>query len=276
MNEPSEKRINILIVDDMPKNIQAAAAILSRYGYQTAFDEDGESALQHTKSVKFDLILLDILMPKLDGYEVCRLLKADPQTAGIPVIFLTARTDTESIVKGFELGASDYVTKPFNESELLARVKTHLELKQHRDHLEQMVKDRTRALGVMLEVREEISAAHEEKIRANIFSRIFPMLETLRGTLNTPRQKECLDIIESAVGEILSEFSQKLAAPKFGLTPMEIQIAGLIREGKSGKQIADLLCLSANTISFHRQNIRKKLGLAGMKSDLKAFLKSME
>jgi len=130
MSERTEKKITILIVDDNPKNIQVAAGMLSRQGYQIAFDKDGESALQHIKVVKADLILLDIMMPGIDGYEVCRSVKDDPEIKDIPVIFLTAKTDTESVVRGFDVGGVDYITKPFNEAELLARVKTHLNLKQ--------------------------------------------------------------------------------------------------------------------------------------------------
>lgn len=162
MFDLSGKKNNILIVDDTPKNIQAAASILSRQGYDIAFDEDGESALQHVKSVQFDLILLDIIMPGKNGYQVCQSLKNDPETKQIPVIFLTAKADTESIVQGFNAGASDYVTKPFNEAELLARVNTHLELAQHRNHLEKLVQERTKALEVVLQIREEISAKHEK------------------------------------------------------------------------------------------------------------------
>jgi DNA-binding response OmpR family regulator/DNA-binding CsgD family transcriptional regulator len=276
MKNASENKINILIVDDMPRNIQAASAILIREGYRLAYDEDGESALAHVKTMNFNLILLDIMMPGIDGYEVCRRLKADPETHHIPVIFLTGRTDTESIVKGFNLGAADYVGKPFNPHELLARVRTHLELNRHRDHLEHLVLERTEALRVMMQVREEISAKHEEKIEANIVSRIFPMIEMLRGIMDKPRQKECLNTVESALNEILSEFSRSLASPRFNLTPMELQIAGLIREGRSGKQIADLIGTSENTFNFHRQNIRKKLGLSNVKTSLKSFLQSME
>ncbi len=276
MKNASENKINILIVDDMPRNIQAASAILIREGYRLAYDEDGESALAHVKTMNFDLILLDIMMPGIDGYEVCRRLKADPETHHIPVIFLTGRTDTESIVKGFNLGAADYVGKPFNPHELLARVRTHLELNRHRDHLEHLVLERTEALRVMMQVREEISAKHEEKIEANIVSRIFPMIEMLRRIMDKPRQKECLNTVESALNEILSEFSRSLASPRFNLTPMELQIAGLIREGRSGKQIADLIGTSENTFNFHRQNIRKKLGLSNVKTSLKSFLQSME
>ncbi len=275
MPKESADKIRILIVDDTPENIQVAASILSRCGYEIAFDEDGEKALRHVRTVKFHLILLDILMPGTDGYEVCRRLKAGAETKRIPVIFLTARSDTDSIVKGFEAGAADYVTKPFREAELLARVNTHLELSRHRNHLEKTVRERTRALEVLMEIREEISLRHEEKVKANVYNRVFPMLETLRGILTLPRQKECLDMIKNRIGEITSDFSQNLSDPEFDLTPAEIRVAGLIIEGKSSKQIARLLGISENTVIFHRQNIRRKLGLSGQGASLKAFLKSM-
>jgi len=134
MSKVSEKKITILIVDDNPKNIQAAAAILGNEGYDISFDEDGESALRHVQDTTFDLILLDIMMPNTDGYEVCRGLKENPDTARIPVIFLTARTDIESIVKGFEVGAADYVTKPFNQEILLNKV--HAILEQRKRYLQ--------------------------------------------------------------------------------------------------------------------------------------------
>lgn len=94
---------------------------------------DGKKALEWTKRKDFDLILLDVMMPEMSGFEVCEHLKANSKTSDIPIIFLTARTDTESIVKGFNLGAVDYVTKPFNKSELLARVSTQVALKKSRD-----------------------------------------------------------------------------------------------------------------------------------------------
>jgi len=272
----AEKKLTILIVDDMPKNIQVAAGMLSRQGYQIAFDENGESALLHTKEISFDLILLDIIMPGMDGYEVCRRLKDNPETKAIPVIFLTGKTDTESIVKGFEIGAADYVTKPFNETELLARVNTHLELRKHRKYLENLVQERTAALRVMLEVREETLSEHEEKIAANIIHRLFPIVETLREHLTTLAQQECLTLIEAGLAELFSESAQKLSSPRYNLTQTEIKIAGLIRNGKSAKQIGNLLGIGENTILFHRSNIRKKLGLTHLKTNLRVFLQAME
>ncbi len=275
MNKTNKTKDTILIVDDNPKNIQVAASILSTQGYQISFDEDGKSALQHTKAVKFDLILMDIMMPGMDGYEACIRLKNDPETKDIPLIFLTAKADPESIIRGFEAGGVDYITKPFNEAELLARVDTHIELKQYRDHLERLVQERTEAIKVMMQIREEISVGIQKKITANIIHLVLPMLEKLGETLTKPNQKECLSIIESGLTEILSDFSQKLSSPGFNLTPTEMKIAGLIKEGRSGKQISALLGISENTLIFHRSNIRKKLGLTNLKTGLKAFLKSM-
>ncbi len=123
----------ILIVDDNPVNIQVLANILARENYRIAAAADGRQALSRIKESKPDLILLDVAMPIVDGFEVCERLKESDETSGIPIIFLTARTEEEDIVKGFNLGAVDYVTKPFNSTELLARVKTHLTIKRQQD-----------------------------------------------------------------------------------------------------------------------------------------------
>ncbi len=109
--------------------------MLKEEGCQMGFARNGKAALAHARSTDFDLILLDIMMPEMDGFEVCTRLKEDPKTMDVPVIFLTARTDAESIVKGFEAGAVDYVTKSFNKAELLARVRPRLTLKRSREDL---------------------------------------------------------------------------------------------------------------------------------------------
>jgi len=118
----------ILIIDDVMDNIQVAMNILKEDNYDFAFARDGAEALRLVESENFDLILLDIMMPGMNGFEVCQKLKQNPLANSIPVIFLTAKTDVDSIAEGFELGAVDYVTKPFHPNELLARVKTHLQL----------------------------------------------------------------------------------------------------------------------------------------------------
>lgn len=122
----------ILVVDDDLKNIQVGINFLKQNdAYHLVFATSGQQALERVKETDFDLVLLDILMPVMDGYEVCRQLKANPKTRNIPVIFLTAKHEADSLMKGFELGGADYVTKPFNAPELHARVRTHLELHYH-------------------------------------------------------------------------------------------------------------------------------------------------
>ncbi len=119
---------NILIVDDIPKNIQVIAGHLGDVKYELTMATSGEAALKAIKNEPPDLILLDVNMPGIDGFEVCSILKESIETRDIPVMFLTARVEIEDLVRGFEVGAVDFLTKPFNKSELQARVKTHLEL----------------------------------------------------------------------------------------------------------------------------------------------------
>lgn len=133
---PNPSESVILVVDDVPTNIQVVGTILRGAGYQVVPATSPVQALKFAKDPPPDLILLDVMMPEIDGFEVCRRLKADPETSSIPVIFLTASVEAEQVVKGFEFGAVDYVTKPFNSAELLARVRTHLELKHSREILE--------------------------------------------------------------------------------------------------------------------------------------------
>lgn len=130
-----KKDHNILIVDDNPDNINLLAEILYTDGLNFIVATNGKEAVDAAKLKLPDLILLDIMMPVMDGFEVIDILKKDAATVEIPIIFLTARKITDDIVKGFELGAVDYVTKPFNEKELLSRVHTHLALKDSKEEI---------------------------------------------------------------------------------------------------------------------------------------------
>jgi two-component system sensor histidine kinase/response regulator len=125
----------ILLVDDTESNIQVLASLLANQDYDLTFASDGKTAIQSIQEAKPDLILLDIMMPEMDGYETCEIIKHNPETSDIPVIFLTAKTQKEDVLKGFEVGGADYITKPFNEMELLARIQTHLKLKLSLDYL---------------------------------------------------------------------------------------------------------------------------------------------
>jgi two-component system, sensor histidine kinase and response regulator len=133
----SNSKQEILIVDDVQKNIQYIGSILAEKGYGLLIATDGVMALNTIEKRKPDLILLDINMPKMDGFETISKLKQSPIYSDIPVIFLTARNQMDDLVKAFELGAVDYISKPFQPAELLARVRTHLELKAKEKVLEE-------------------------------------------------------------------------------------------------------------------------------------------
>jgi signal transduction histidine kinase len=149
----------VLIVDDITKNLQVVGTILRQAGYAVTPATSGAEALEGLREHLPDLILLDLMMPEMDGLEVCRRLKADPLMRPIPVIFLTASNEMEHLVQGFEVGAVDYVTKPFNPPELLARVRTHLELKHARERLREMNEEKNEFMGIAAhDLRNPLSA----------------------------------------------------------------------------------------------------------------------
>ncbi|MEH2221842.1 sensor histidine kinase [Nostoc sp.] len=154
----------ILIVDDNPTNLSLLCEALNSEGFRFRVAVDGESAIAQVERNQPELILLDVQMPGIDGFETCRRLKANPVTQNIPIIFTTALADTESKTKGFSLGAVDYIPKPFAQEEVIARVRVHLQLKQLTESLEQQVSDRTRALQkaqVQLVQQEKLSTLGE-------------------------------------------------------------------------------------------------------------------
>ncbi len=136
MKDKSE--IKILIVDDVQKNVQVLGTLLKNEKYSLVIAQNGKEAIERAIKIKPDIILLDINMPEMDGIEVCTVLKKNDETKEVPVIFLTAQNTTISKVKGFSVGAADYIEKPYDPAELLARVSTHLEIKFSR---EQIAKD---------------------------------------------------------------------------------------------------------------------------------------
>lgn len=131
----TEAKKKILIVDDMPENIVALGSLLQQH-YQVKVATTGQKAIEISIDQHPDLILLDIMLPDIDGYTVCKRLKADERTGDIPVIFITGRLNPEDEIRGFELGGVDYITKPFNPKVVLVRIKTQIELKVLRDYYE--------------------------------------------------------------------------------------------------------------------------------------------
>ena len=159
----------ILIVDDSLGNIKILADMLKGKNYQLQVARDGAAALKVAAQRVPDLILLDVVMPELDGYEVCRRLKRQPETEETPIIFISALSDVDDKMKGFEAGGADFITKPFQRAEVFARVKTHLklkyaqeELKQRREHSEKWVQERTEELTAAKEMAEALNLAKSE------------------------------------------------------------------------------------------------------------------
>lgn len=145
---------SILVVDDAEENIEILVELLAD-DYEVSVAMDGKQALKIVEADVPDLILLDIMMPRMDGYEVCKILKSNPHTQKIPILFLTALTNASEEEKGLNLGAVDYITKPFNPTLVKARVKNQLELKLFRDHLEELVQQRTAQLALTQEITIE-------------------------------------------------------------------------------------------------------------------------
>ncbi len=240
-----QKKHNILIVDDVPKNIQVLGSFLARENLQIAYATNGEEALELATTNQFDLFLLDIMMPGMDGFQLCDKLKADKRTADVPIIFLTAKTDPESIILGFELGAQDYVTKPFNASELIARVRTQLELREKtralielNKSLEEKVKQRTADLEMANQQLSRLEKAKSEFLTIISHELRTPLngIDGLAGLLN----QTLLDREQKAYLNHLSATSKRLSR----FTEMALLITSL----RSRNQQVDLFYVSLDIL----------------------------
>jgi len=175
MNEPDQKK-TILLVDDAPANIQIANAIL-KDTYKIRIATNGAKALELANAEPFpDLILLDVMMPEMDGYEVCSRLKSNSETRDIPVIFLTGQTEIEDETRGFEVGAVDYIHKPFSPAVVRARVQTHLVLRGIREQLAQQLQTIQKELETARQIQLSILPNDIPKIEGlDIAARYIPM-----------------------------------------------------------------------------------------------------
>jgi len=172
MEEFDPCNFRILIVDDIPANINVLGNTLHTIGYSFEFSTSGKAALQWLEKKEFDLILLDVMMPEMNGFEVCEKIRENKEWNSIPIIFLTAKTDQESLLEGFKIGAQDYLTKPFDSRELAARVRTHVELRYSRKRLqninkelEEKVKERTQELAVANAALQDLDNAKNDFLK---------------------------------------------------------------------------------------------------------------
>jgi diguanylate cyclase (GGDEF)-like protein len=188
----------ILVVDDIPTNLRVVRGILEPIGYQLTFATNGRQTLERIETTKPDLILLDVMMPELSGLEVCEIIYSNPLYQDIPIIFLTAHYEKDFVISAFEQGAVDYITKPFQKLELLARIKTHLELKQYRDRLKRQVQQER----LMTEITVNILSYSElQEILSYTVTGIRELLEADRVTVCQFIQSERAEIIAESVNE---------------------------------------------------------------------------
>jgi DNA-binding response OmpR family regulator len=270
----------ILIVDDEEQNLQLVGKVLQNLDIDITLASSGKAALKLLETLIPDLIILDIIMPLMSGFDVCKKIKANKRLAKTPIIFISAKSEGEDIVNGFKLGARDYITKPFIKDELVARVETQLKaienekrLKKLNDGLEAKVRERTKALTkineklteynialkVLMEKRDEDRTELENQLLANVEELILPSIDRLKDTKLAKRQKDLLDICEDNILKLTSSFVKNISIFR-KLTHRETTIANLIVKGKSSQEISTFLNISESTINFHRNNIRKKLG----------------
>ncbi|MBN3908172.1 MAG: hybrid sensor histidine kinase/response regulator [Nostoc sp. NMS1] len=183
MIEPLLKPMHILLVDDNPNNLKVLSEAIQGYGWKTLMATDGESAIEQTEYAAPDLILLDVMMPGIDGFETCRRLKANSITQNIPIIFMTALADATDKVKGLEIGAVDYITKPFQQEEVIARLKLHLKISHLTRTLEQRVQERTAELTQSL---QQLQNTQLQLIQSEKMSTLGQLIAGIGHEINNP------------------------------------------------------------------------------------------
>jgi CheY-like chemotaxis protein/DNA-binding CsgD family transcriptional regulator len=292
----------VLIVDDVPDNLSVLHDALDESGYTVLVATDGEQALQRAAQARPDLILLDAVMPGLDGFEVARRLKADPATATIPIVFMTGLTETDHVVAAFDAGGIDYVTKPIRAREVIARIAAHLQAARERRQARQALDAFGHATLAVRSADGRIlwqtplardllrgwALATPQPLPADGGRSMQPVLgEDLRDWLQAQtvrvatgqesqpltlaRQGQRLAcVLQAATGEdewllVLQEQSDQatleLLAQGFGLTAREAEVLHWVVQGKTNRDIGDILSLSPRTVHKHLEHVFAKLGV---------------
>jgi len=258
----------------------------------------GKEAVAMAKKLTPDLILMDIVMPGgMNGIQAARKIQTQ---AGIPVVFITGHSDEKWLKQAKTLEPFGYILKPFHDHQVKATVEIALQridlekklkesegaVRTERDRLEELIQERTEelkirtsnledtnsALKAILRKREEDRNELEEKVLLNVKRMVQPYLEKLKNTKLDSTQETFLDIVDMSLKEIISPFSHTLSTKYVNLTPKEVQIANLIKQGRSTKEIAEIFDLSKRTIDAHRNHIRRKLGLKKRGGNLRTHL----
>jgi len=292
-----------MIVEDEAVIAMRLDQLLTSIGYDVSgIAYSGEEALEKAKNLEPDLILMDIMIAgEIDGIAVAKIVKSE---LDIPVIFLTSYSEKNIIERAKHAEPYGYIVKPYQERELKAAIavalykkekerqlrESEIQLKRSYDEIKHLVEKNTKelniktknleelntALKVLLDKREEDKSIIEGKIMSNVKALVQPYLAKLKKISPVQNQKTIINILESNLNEIISSFSRHLSSKYLNLSPSEIQVANLVKQGKTNKEIAEILHVTSRTIAFHRENIRKKLGLTNKKTNLKTYLMSLD
>jgi DNA-binding NarL/FixJ family response regulator len=282
----------VLIVDDVPENLAVLCDLLDEAGYTVLVATDGERAIETARHVAPDVILLDAVMPGLDGFETCRRLKAEEATRDIPVVFMTGLTETEHVLAGFAAGGTDYVTKPIQPVEVLARIAAHVQSARRATR----ARDAIDAAGGGLVVMDaEGTPILRTRQAVRWLAEFFDLSESAPGLPSAVRNwalervaarsgsssEDANVLIEARAerqlaltyaGAVTGGFLFKLEvarlepeavplAETFNLTPRELEVLLWVSRGKTNRDIGDILGLSPRTVNKHLEHIYEKLGV---------------
>lgn len=296
----------ILVVDDEAVFAMELSESLAALGYEiVATAPDGTQAVTLAKKLKPDLVLMDIILPgKVDGIAAAKKIRTE---LNIPVIFISGQSGEDLVGKAKLTEPYGFIPKPIDAGKLvptitIALYKHEMEtrLKEANSNLEAKVQERTAelsdtnralnkrekelelntkkleelntALRVMIKKREQDRVEMQERVMFNIKALVLPFVERLRKTPLTVTQETYVSVIENNLNDLVAPFSPKLPTKYLNLTPTEIQVANLVREGKNSRDIAELMGLSKRTIEYHRDRIRKKTGIKNKKANLRTHL----
>ena len=310
MKNVPNKQHSILIVDDNQELAFSLKDILENEGCHTAIANDGQTAINICREQEFDIGLIDIKLPDIQGIELIdKLSSLTPKTEYV-IITGHASIDTalaavrDNKILGYEQKPIDMDRFLTLFRQIIKRKNAEEALQKAHDELEQRIEERTTelwqtneclkeiqqnlrikanaleelnaALNVLLKKREEDKKVLEERILANVRTLIEPYIGNLKKSNLPQRQTTLLNILESNLNEIILPFTHRLSSKYLNLSPSEIQVANLVKQGKTNKEIAEILTVGIKTIGFHRGNIRKKLGLTKKKTNLRTYLMSID
>jgi len=269
----TEKDFTILIVDDVARNIQVVANTLNPKGYRLLFSQSASKAIEIVKNKEIDLILLDIMMPEMNGYDVCAKIKTIPDKKDIPLIFLTAKNDIESITKGFKAGGIDFIVKPFNNDELLARVETHLKLR----NAFKIIQNQNEELQKLNETKDKFFSIIAHDLR-NPFNAVYMLSEALKRRFDINEESETKQIVDllhlssKEINELLDNLLtwSRLQRNKLEYIPEEIKIKQLFN---SNLVLYDSIAKSKNINLY--ANVESDLHLIADRNMLNTIIRNL-